>query len=147
MSLQRVTVMFIAPATYPGKRNCVETTRLLPVEIIEHLRKGIGSKGQIAHVEVFDSRKPIYVQIPNVLSDNMKSSSKCLGITKLYSHQAESILTFLSGKNVEVATMTSSGKSLCYNVPLLEALSQDLSSRALSLFPTKVHWISYLSMR
>ncbi|KAJ6749191.1 ATP-DEPENDENT HELICASE HRQ1 [Salix purpurea] len=114
-----------------------ETTRLLPVEIIEHLRKGIGSKGQIAHVEVFDSRKPIYVQIPNVLSDNMKCSSKCLGITKLYSHQAESILTFLSGKNVEVATMTSSGKSLCYNVPLLEALSQDLSSRALSLFPTK----------
>lgn len=126
---------------------------------------------QIVHVEVFDSRKPIYVQIPNVLSDNMKSSSKCLGITKLYSHQvklflhhnffynytmwgcwnswsqAESILTFLSGKNVEVATMTSSGKSLCYNVPLLEALSQDLSSRALSLFPTKVHWISYLSMK
>uniref|UniRef100_A0A6N2N7Z0 DEAD/DEAH-box helicase domain-containing protein n=1 Tax=Salix viminalis TaxID=40686 RepID=A0A6N2N7Z0_SALVM len=124
-------------AAAAGCRMRYAHTRLLPLEIIEHLRKGIGSKGQIVHVEVVDSRKPIYVQIPNVLSDNMKSSSKCLGITKLYSHQAESILTFLSGKNVVVATMTSSGKSLCYNVPLLEALSHDLSSCALSLFPTK----------
>ncbi|XP_011014689.1 PREDICTED: putative ATP-dependent helicase hrq1 isoform X8 [Populus euphratica] len=114
-----------------------ETNQLLPVEMVEHLREGIGSKGQIVHVEDIDSRKPIYVQVPNVLSDNMKSALKCMGITKLYSHQAESILASLSGKNVVVATMTSSGKSLCYNVPVLEALSQDLSACALYLFPTK----------
>lgn len=45
----------------------------------------------------------------------------------------------LAGKNVVVATMTSSGKSLCYNLPVLEALSHDLSSSALYMFPTKVN--------
>ncbi|XP_061955868.1 uncharacterized protein LOC133677772 isoform X7 [Populus nigra] len=123
--------------TIECKLHPTETNQLLPVEMVEHLREGIGSKGQIVHVEDIDSRKPIYVQVPNVLSDNMKSALKCMGITKLYSHQAESILASLSGKNVAVATMTSSGKSLCYNVPVLEALSQDLSSCALYLFPTK----------
>lgn len=52
--------------------------------------------------------------------------------------QAESIMASLSGKNVVVATMTSSGKSVCYNLPVLEALSHNLSSCALYLFPTKV---------
>lgn len=52
--------------------------------------------------------------------------------------QTESIMASLAGKNVVVATMTSSGKSLCYNVPVLEELSQNLSSCALYLFPTKV---------
>ncbi|XP_052301688.1 ATP-dependent helicase hrq1 isoform X5 [Populus trichocarpa] len=127
----------LASSSYSFQTRCHETNQLLPVEMVEHLREGIGSKGQIVHVEDIDSRKPIYVQVPNVLSDNMKSALKCMGITKLYSHQAESILASLSGKNVVVATMTSSGKSLCYNVPVLEALSQDLSSCALYLFPTK----------
>lgn len=52
--------------------------------------------------------------------------------------QAESIQASLAGKNVVVATLTSSGKSLCYNVPVLEVLSQNLSACALYLFPTKV---------
>lgn len=47
---------------------------------------------QIVHVEDIDSRKPIYVQVPNVLSDNMKSALKCMGITKLYSHQVKLFL-------------------------------------------------------
>lgn len=53
--------------------------------------------------------------------------------------QAESIRASLSGKNVVVATSTSSGKSLCYNLPVLEVLSENLLSCALYLFPTKVH--------
>lgn len=52
--------------------------------------------------------------------------------------QAESIQASLAGKNVVVATMTSSGKSLCYNVPVLEVLSHNPLASALYLFPTKV---------
>ncbi|KAJ0105351.1 hypothetical protein Patl1_18951 [Pistacia atlantica] len=92
---------------------------------------------QIVHVEDINPRKAVHVEIPNELSDNAKSALKCIGISKLYSHQAESIMASLSGKNVVVATMTSSGKSLCYNLPVLEALSQNLLSSALYLFPTK----------
>ncbi|XP_043813361.1 uncharacterized ATP-dependent helicase YprA isoform X3 [Manihot esculenta] len=126
-----------APRSYLFQTRCSETNQLLPMEMVQHLREGTGSNGQMVHVEEISARKAIYVEIPLELSDNIKSALNCMGITKLYSHQAESIMSSLAGKNVVVSTMTSSGKSLCYNVPVLEVLSQNLSSCALYLFPTK----------
>ncbi|MBA0652200.1 hypothetical protein Goklo_019474 [Gossypium klotzschianum] len=126
-----------ASNSHSVKRRCHDTSQLLPPEMVEHLRKSIGSDGQMVHVEKIGARKGSYVEIPNELSDKSKSALKSIGINKLYSHQAESILASLSGKNVVVATMTSSGKSVCYNLPVLEALSHNLSSCALYLFPTK----------
>lgn len=116
---------------------CHRTDELQPLEMIEHLRNGTGSKGQMVHVEDIDARKAIYKEMPERLSDKTKSVLKNVGIDKFYIHQTESIMASLAGKNVVVATMTSSGKSLCYNVPVLEELSQNLSSCALYLFPTK----------
>ncbi|XAR63839.1 DNA helicase [Bertholletia excelsa] len=116
---------------------CHEKNSLLPVEMIEHLRGSIGSSGQMVHVEEISARVANHVEIPNELSENMKSALKRIGITRLYSHQAESVRASLAGKNVVVATMTSSGKSLCYNLPVLEILSQNLDACALYLFPTK----------
>ncbi|CAN1796238.1 Uncharacterized ATP-dependent helicase YprA [Linum perenne] len=120
-----------------SQERCYETNQLSPTEMIQHLQNGMGSDDQIVHVEEIRARKAQYVNIPAELSNNTKSVLKCMGINKLYSHQAESILASLKGKNVVVATMTSSGKSLCYNVPVLEVLSQDLLACALYLFPTK----------
>ncbi|XVF11737.1 hypothetical protein REPUB_Repub08aG0053500 [Reevesia pubescens] len=119
------------------KRRCHDTSQLLPSEMVEHLRKSIGLYGQMVHVEKIGARKASYVEIPNELSNYSKSALRSIGINKLYSHQAESIMASHSGKNVVVATMTSSGKSVCYNLPVLEALSDNLSSCALYLFPTK----------
>ncbi|XP_057517360.1 uncharacterized protein LOC130798412 isoform X2 [Amaranthus tricolor] len=116
---------------------CYESHPLSPRSMLEHLKKGIGSRGQIIHVEEINAGAAAFTEIPDELSENTKSALKTLGITKLYSHQAESIRASLCGKNVVVATMTSSGKSLCYNVPVLEALSQNQLSCALYLFPTK----------
>src|SRR5262249_26751825 len=59
------------------------------------------------------------------------------GVTELYTHQAEAIGHALAGKNVVVITPTASGKTLCYNAPVLHAILTDPSSRALYLFPTK----------
>ncbi|KAL6995021.1 hypothetical protein U1Q18_005155 [Sarracenia purpurea var. burkii] len=92
---------------------------------------------QIVHVEEINARVANLVEIPIELSDNMKSALKCIGITRLYSHQEDSIRASLTGKNVVVATMTSSGKSLCYNLPVLELLSHNLLACALYVFPTK----------
>ncbi|XP_020537574.1 uncharacterized ATP-dependent helicase YprA isoform X2 [Jatropha curcas] len=128
---------FIAPRSYSFRTRCSDTNKLLPAEMLQHLREGTGANGQIVHVEDIGARNAICVEIPHELSDNIKSSLKCMGITKLYSHQAESIMASLAGKNVVVSTMTSSGKSLCYNIPVLEVLSQNLDSCALYLFPTK----------
>lgn len=59
------------------------------------------------------------------------------GVTELYSHQTAAIEAARSGKHVVVATPTASGKSLCFHLPVLQALAEDPSSTALFLYPTK----------
>ncbi|XP_068668097.1 uncharacterized protein [Aristolochia californica] len=124
----------IEPTRYT---RCKETCQLLPLEMVEHLRKVTGSNGQIVHVEEIGGRTASYVDLPDDLSEPMKKALNRIGISKLYSHQADSVKALLAGNDVVVATATSSGKSLCYNLPVLEDLSQNLSSCALYLFPTK----------
>lgn len=60
-----------------------------------------------------------------------------LGVTELYAHQARAVDQIRSGRHVVVATPTASGKSLIYNLPVLEACLADRRSRALYLFPLK----------
>jgi DEAD/DEAH box helicase domain-containing protein len=59
------------------------------------------------------------------------------GIEQLYTHQAEAFAHVLGGRNVVAITPTASGKTLCYNAPVLDAILKDPSTRALYLFPTK----------
>jgi DEAD/DEAH box helicase domain-containing protein len=59
------------------------------------------------------------------------------GIEQLYTHQAEAFGHVLGGRNVVTITPTASGKTLCYNAPVLNAILQDPATRALYLFPTK----------
>ena len=59
------------------------------------------------------------------------------GIEQLYTHQAEAFEHALAGRNVVIITPTASGKTLCYNAPVLDAILEDPSTRALYLFPTK----------
>jgi len=59
------------------------------------------------------------------------------GYKKLYSHQRSSWEALKEGKHIVVVTPTASGKTLCYNLPVLNAILQDTSNRAIYLFPTK----------
>ena len=59
------------------------------------------------------------------------------GVQQLYTHQAEAFTHVWEGRNVVVVTPTASGKTLCYNVPVISRILEDPSSRALYLFPTK----------
>lgn len=59
------------------------------------------------------------------------------GIERPYTHQAQAIEAALAGRNVVVVSPTASGKTLCYNVPVLSHVLRDPSARALYLFPTK----------
>jgi len=61
----------------------------------------------------------------------------CRGIERLYSHQAQALDAFRGGDDIVIATGTASGKSLCYIIPILEALAADPTATALLLFPTK----------
>jgi DEAD/DEAH box helicase domain-containing protein len=74
---------------------------------------------------------------PAVLDSRLKKALESRGIRELYTHQAESIEHALAGRHTVVITPTASGKTLCYNAPVLDAILKDSSSRALYLFPTK----------
>ncbi len=74
---------------------------------------------------------------PDALDPRLRQALQSRGIDQLYTHQAAAIDHALAGRNVVVITPTASGKTLGYNAPILNAILQDRSSRALYLFPTK----------
>ena len=78
-----------------------------------------------------------YAPFPDVLDTRLVRALQARGISEPYTHQAEAIDHALDGRNVVVVTPTASGKTLCYNVPVLQSILADPSSRSLYLFPTK----------
>ena len=78
-----------------------------------------------------------YAPFPDGLDGRLTTALASRGISQLYTHQAEVIDHALAGRHAVVITPTASGKTLCYNAPVLNAILQDHSSRALYLFPTK----------
>jgi DEAD/DEAH box helicase domain-containing protein len=78
-----------------------------------------------------------YAPFPEQADDRLRTALAARGIEQLYTHQAEAFEYALAGRNVVTITPTASGKTLCYNAPVLDAILKDPSSRALYLFPTK----------
>ena len=78
-----------------------------------------------------------FAPFPAAVSLQLRAALARHGITQLYVHQAEAIEHVLRGRHVVVVTPTASGKTLCYNVPVLNAILGDSTARALYLFPTK----------
>src|SRR5215471_18008945 len=78
-----------------------------------------------------------HAPFPSLLDGRLTRALGSRGISDLYSHQAEAVEHALARRNVVVITPTASGKTLCYNAPVLSTILQDPSSRALYLFPTK----------
>jgi DEAD/DEAH box helicase domain-containing protein len=74
---------------------------------------------------------------PEALDPRLAQALRSRGIHQLYTHQAEALDHVFAKRNVVVVTPTASGKTLCYNGPVLSSILQDSSSRALYLFPTK----------
>lgn len=78
-----------------------------------------------------------YVPIPETVDPRIKEALQLRGIEQLYTHQAEVWDHVRAGRHTVVVTPTASGKTLCYNLPTLQALLEDEQARALYLFPTK----------
>src|SRR5688572_25343946 len=74
---------------------------------------------------------------PEGTDERLKAALAQRGIDQLYTHQSEAFAHVLAGRNVVTITPTASGKTLCYNAPVLNSILQDPSTRALYLFPTK----------
>ncbi|MCL2276342.1 MAG: DEAD/DEAH box helicase [Treponema sp.] len=83
------------------------------------------------------SREGVFAPFPDDLNEKIIKALNSKGINQLYSHQAEVWKHTQKGKNVVIVTPTASGKTLCYNLPCLNALLSDEKARCLYLFPTK----------
>jgi len=78
-----------------------------------------------------------YAPFPEGVEDRLRQALIEQGIGQLYSHQAEAFRLIWAGKNLVIVTPTASGKTLCYNLPVLNRLLEDPEARAMYLFPTK----------
>ncbi|HYH05107.1 MAG TPA: DEAD/DEAH box helicase, partial [Bacillota bacterium] len=94
-------------------------------------------QNQIALIQELPGREAVYGEVNPALSPLLTEVLAAKGIKKLYSHQAEAINAIRSGKHSVIVTGTASGKTLCYNLPVLESFLADRQSRALFLYPTK----------
>jgi DEAD/DEAH box helicase domain-containing protein len=78
-----------------------------------------------------------YEPFPDQLDPRLRAALERRGLRQLYSHQAEAYQRVIAGEHIVVTTPTASGKTLCYNLPVLDAILKDSATRALYLFPTK----------
>ena len=93
--------------------------------------------GGLVHLERLPARSPRTVPLPGDLPTELTERLVGLGITELWSHQAETLQRSRAGEHLVVATGTASGKSLAYQLPALESLAADDRSVVLQLSPTK----------
>lgn len=83
------------------------------------------------------AREAKFRPLPAWVTSALAEAYRSKGIRQLYSHQAVTAELVRDGKNVVVVTPTASGKTLCYNLPVLNAVLENPDTRALYLFPTK----------
>ena len=91
----------------------------------------------VVHHAVLPARAADFADFPDWLDPRIVDGLGRRGIARPYTHQAEAIEIAHRGEDVVIVTPTASGKSLCYTLPILQAIADDPASRALLLFPTK----------
>ncbi|KZX10048.1 DEAD/DEAH box helicase [Methanobrevibacter filiformis] len=102
---------------------------------IDKFKKDIRFRGKIVHIETIPSKKAEHSKIAN-LNKDIENYLKDEGI-KLYTHQAETYNHIKEDKNVIITTATASGKTLAFNLPILEELSGNKQATALYIYPAK----------
>ena len=120
------------------------------VEILAPADRALALRKAISEIEAETARVPgitafrhypalpaSYADFPPELSPRLTEVLRRRGIERLYSHQLEAFERVQAGENVVVVTPTASGKTLCYNLPVLDAVLRNPETRALYLFPTK----------
>ena len=93
--------------------------------------------GRLTSRGVIPSRAAVTATLPAQLHDETRARLAARKLDTLYAHQAVAIEALMLGEDVVVATSTSSGKSLCYQVPIVDAAVRASQHTAIMLFPTK----------
>jgi DEAD/DEAH box helicase domain-containing protein len=117
---------------------CAENLPPAPDDATEALARRLRHKygGRITGELVIPARSGQYAALPDALDPCLARALAERGVKQLYSHQARAWETIRAGRHTVVVTPTASGKTLCYNLPVLQAAVQD-KAKALYMFPTK----------
>lgn len=106
-------------------------------QLIDRLQSTPSFMENVTHWETIPAREAEYAPFPASLDARIAPVLDARGIHRLYVHQRRAYDLAHEGKDICVVTPTASGKTLCYNLPVLNAILQNPDARALYLFPTK----------
>lgn len=106
-------------------------------KFLKHLESADWYDGQIVRAEKIPARQAQYARLDPPPPPRVKKMLSADGISEFYTHQSQAIEHARAGRHVVVVTGTASGKTLCYNVPVLETILEDPNACALYLYPTK----------
>lgn len=106
-------------------------------EYVEAFKRSRHLARQIVYSHVYQEKKARFGTLESSLHPELFQMLEGIGLSRLYTHQAEAIDRVRAGENIVVATPTASGKTLIYNVPVIEKFLERPASRALYLFPLK----------
>jgi DEAD/DEAH box helicase domain-containing protein len=104
-------------------------------EFVESLQKDRRLEHQIAAVKYVHPMEPLYSKMS--LSEPFRDALKKRGIELFYSHQVEAVNLIRRGENIVAMTPTASGKSLIYNIPVIESVIESPEQKSLYIFPLK----------
>jgi DEAD/DEAH box helicase domain-containing protein len=106
-------------------------------QILDGLARDDEFQAMVTRWERIPARPARYAPFPAWLDGRIAAALRRRGIRELYAHQAAALEATRSGHHTVVVTPTASGKTLCYNLPVLDAIAKDPAARALYIFPTK----------
>ncbi|MCL2615747.1 MAG: DEAD/DEAH box helicase, partial [Dehalococcoidia bacterium] len=104
---------------------------------ITHLKRQSFYKGQIVHNQEIKAREARYGELEMPLSPVLQQVLSQHRLGPLYTHQTQAINLIRTAKNVIVSTSSASGKSMCYNLPVMQTALDERRACAIYLFPTK----------
>lgn len=106
-------------------------------QVLDYIKTSERIMQNVTRWEIIPPKPGEYEDFPAYLDKKLVSVLNKKGIYRLYSHQRQALDEVAAGHNVVVVTPTASGKTLCYNLPVLNELLRDKNARAIYLFPTK----------
>ena len=134
-SPESLVIPFPKPSTLDVPR--ASTSRACVSKVLDTFASRDHNGEMLTAVRHYPAREAQWADFPAWVLPDLRAAYNAKGIRKLYTHQAAAAETVRAGKNLVVVTPTASGKTLCYNLPVLDAILADTDTRALYLFPTK----------
>jgi len=106
-------------------------------EFLQYIQRRAEYRDQIVDIREIPARPARFGRLSKPLPEPLVRALAGENITQLYEHQTEAVEQARAGRDLIIVTGTASGKTLCYNLPVLETLLDDPSARAMYIFPTK----------